>query len=221
MIRLLFFVTINGGTFFVLIRIKKLAAVGRRYTINMESLVKNRIKAIKKGDQNAYAEIVEIYKNKVYQLCYRMLGNRHEAEDVAQEAFIRAYINIHTYNPDMKFSSWLYRIATNLSIDRIRKKKPDFYLDAEVRGTDGLTMYSQLASTDASPEDTLESLELQEIVQKAILKLPEKYRSVIVLKYIEELSLQEISEILDLPVGTVKTRIHRGREALRKQLGHL
>jgi RNA polymerase sigma-70 factor (ECF subfamily) len=187
----------------------------------MEALVKNRIKAVKKGDQNAYAEIVEIYKNKVYQLCYRMLGNRHEAEDVAQEAFIRAYINIHTYNPDMKFSSWLYRIATNLSIDRIRKKKPDFYLDAEVSGTDGLTMYSQLASTEASPEDTLESLELQEIVQKAILKLPEKYRSVIVLKYIEELSLQEISEILDLPIGTVKTRIHRGREALRKQLGHL
>jgi RNA polymerase sigma-70 factor, ECF subfamily len=187
----------------------------------METLVKSRIKAIKKGDQNAYAEIVEIYKNKVYQLCYRMLGNRHEAEDAAQEAFIRAYINIDTYNPNMKFSSWLYRIATNLSIDRIRKKKPDFYLDAEVSGTDGLTMYSQFASTEASPEDALESLELQETVQKAILKLPEKYRSVIVLKYIEELSLQEISEILDLPVGTVKTRIHRGREALRKQLGHL
>jgi RNA polymerase sigma-70 factor, ECF subfamily len=198
-----------------------IAAMARGYKISMETLVKNRIKAIKKGDQNAYAEIVEIYKNKVYQLCYRMLGNRHEAEDVAQEAFIRAYVNIHTYNPNMKFSSWLYRIATNLSIDRIRKKKPDFYLDAEVSGTDGLTMYSQLAATEASPEDALESLELQETVQKAILKLPEKYRSVIVLKYIEELSLQEISEILDLPVGTVKTRIHRGREALRKQLGHL
>jgi RNA polymerase sigma-70 factor (ECF subfamily) len=198
-----------------------IAAMARGYKISMETLVKNRIKAIKKGDQNAYAEIVEIYKNKVYQLCYRMLGNRHEAEDVAQEAFIRAYVNIHTYNPNMKFSSWLYRIATNLSIDRIRKKKPDFYLDAEVSGTDGLTMYSQLATTEASPEEALESLELQETVQKAILKLPEKYRSVIVLKYIEELSLQEISEILDLPVGTVKTRIHRGREALRKQLGHL
>jgi RNA polymerase sigma-70 factor, ECF subfamily len=208
-------------TFFVCIRISYKPQVGRGYKIDMETLIKNRIKAIKKGDQNAYAEIVEIYKNKVYQLCYRMLGNRHEAEDVAQEAFIRAYVNIHTYNLNMKFSSWLYRIATNLSIDRLRKKKPDFYLDAEVSGTDGLTMYSQLAATEASPEDTLESLELQETVQKAILKLPEKYRSVIVLKYIEELSLQEISEILDLPVGTVKTRIHRGREALRKQLGHL
>ncbi|MBA2876271.1 RNA polymerase sigma factor SigW [Thermaerobacillus caldiproteolyticus] len=187
----------------------------------METFIKKRIKAIKKGDQNAYAEIVELYKDKVYRLCYRMLGNRHEAEDAAQEAFVRAYINIHTYNTNMKFSSWLYRIATNLSIDKIRKKKPSVYLDEEVSGTEGLTVYSQLPSTEASPEETLESLELQETVQKAIEKLPEKYRSVIVLKYIEDLSLQEISEILDIPIGTVKTRIHRGREALRKHLGHL
>lgn len=187
----------------------------------MEIFVKKRIKAIKKGDQNAYADIVDLYKDKIYRLCYRMLGNRHEAEDIAQEAFIRAYVNIHTYNPNMKFSSWLYRIATNLAIDKIRKKKPDAYLDEEISGTDGLTMYSQLSSNEASPEETLESMELQETVQKAIEKLPEKYRSVIVLKYIEDLSLQEISEILDLPLGTVKTRIHRGREALRKHLGHL
>ncbi|WP_027410619.1 RNA polymerase sigma factor SigW [Anoxybacteroides tepidamans] len=187
----------------------------------MDIFVKNRIKAIQKGDQNAYAEIVELYKDKVYRLCYRMLGNRHEAEDAAQEAFIRAYVNINTYNPTMNFSSWLYRIATNLSIDKLRKKKPDIYLDEEVSGTEGLTMYSQLPSKEASPEDAVESLELQETVQKAIEKLPEKYRSVIVLKYINDLSLQEISEILDLPIGTVKTRIHRGREALRKHLGHL
>jgi len=187
----------------------------------MDLFVKKRIKAIQKGDQNAYAEIVELYKEKVYRICYRMLGNRHEAEDAAQEAFIRAYVNIDTYNPAMKFSSWLYRIATNLSIDKLRKKKPDVYLDEEVSGAEGLTMYSQLPAADASPEDTVETLELQETVQKAIQKLPEKYRSVIVLKYIEDLSLQEISEILDLPIGTVKTRIHRGREALRKHLGHL
>lgn len=82
-------------------------------------------------------------------------------------------------------------------------------------------MYSQLADKGTSPEDALESLELQKMVQEAILKLPEKYRTVIVLKYIDELSLQEISDILNLPIGTVKTRIHRGREALRKHLGHL
>jgi len=187
----------------------------------METLIKNRISQVKKGDQNAFAEIVEIYKDKVYQLCYRMLGNRHEAEDIAQEAFIRAYVNIHSYDMNRKFATWLYRIATNLSIDRIRKKKPDFYLDAEVAGAEGLTLYSQVAADVELPEDQVESLELQATIQKEILKLPEKYRSAIVLKYIEELSLKEISEILELPIGTVKTRIHRGREALRHQLRHV
>ncbi|AIM16723.1 MULTISPECIES: RNA polymerase sigma factor SigW [Neobacillus] len=187
----------------------------------MEAIIKKRIKQVIKGDQDAFGEIIEIYKNSVYQLCYRMLGNRHEAEDMAQETFIRAYVNIKSFNQDRKFSTWLFRIATNLCIDRIRKKKPDYYLDAEVAGTEGLTMYSQLSSETQLPEKELESLELQETVQKEILKLPEKYRSAIILKYIEDLSLNEISEILDLPIGTVKTRIHRGREALRQQLRYV
>ena len=112
----------------------------------MEALIKKRIKQVIKGDQNAFGEIVEIYKDKVFQIAFRMLGNRHEAEDIAQEAFIRAYINIESFNINLKFSTWLYRIATNLCIDRIRKKKPDYFLDAEVAGTEGLTMYSQIPS---------------------------------------------------------------------------
>lgn len=86
------------------------------------SYYKKRIKQVIKGDQDAFGEIVEIYKNSIYQLGYRMLGNRHEAEDIAQEAFIRAYVNINSFNQEMKFSTWLFRIATNLCIDRIRKK---------------------------------------------------------------------------------------------------
>jgi RNA polymerase sigma-70 factor, ECF subfamily len=187
----------------------------------MEVLIKKRIKQVLKGDQNAFGEIVEMYKDKVFQISYRMLGNRHEAEDIVQEAFIRAYVNIQRYNLELKFSTWLYRITTNLCIDRIRKKKPDYYLDAEVKGTEGLTMYSQVPSKTTLPEDDVESLELQDTIQKEIMKLPEKYRSVIVLKYIEELSLKEISEILEMPLGTVKTRIHRGRETLRKRLQHM
>ncbi|WP_160725702.1 RNA polymerase sigma factor SigW [Bacillus sp. USDA818B3_A] len=187
----------------------------------MDKIVKKRIKQVIKGDQDAFGEIVETYKNSVYQLCYRMLGNRHEAEDIAQEAFLRAYVNIKSFNQDLKFSTWLFRIATNLCIDRLRKKKPDYYLDAEVSGTEGLTMYSQISSDTPLPENEVESLELQETVQKEILKLPEKYRSAIVLKYMEDMSLNEISEILDLPLGTVKTRIHRGREALRQQLRYV
>ncbi len=187
----------------------------------MEEFVKSRINEVRKGDHNAFGEIVEIYKDRIYQLCYRMLGNAHEAEDIAQEAFIRAYVNIERYNINRKFSTWLYRIATNLCIDRIRKKKPDYFLDAEVAGTDGLNLYSQVKSKEMSPDEKVAKMELQEIIQMEILKLPEKYRSVILLKYIEELSLKEISEVLDLPIGTVKTRIHRGREALRKQLRNI
>ncbi|WP_409291016.1 RNA polymerase sigma factor SigW [Peribacillus sp. SCS-37] len=187
----------------------------------MEVLVKEKINQVLNGDQNAYSTIVEEYKDKVFYLCYRMVGNRHEAEDLAQEAFVKAYIHLKSFNMNLKFSTWIYRIATNLCIDRIRKKKPDYYLDAEIAGTDGLDMYSQLASDADSPEKEAESMEMQEAVQKEILKLPEKYRSVIILKYMEDLSLKEISDALDLPVGTVKTRIHRGREALRLQLRHL
>ncbi len=187
----------------------------------MEIFIKQKIKRIKKGDQSAFEEVVSFYQNKVYQICFRMLGNAHEAEDIAQEAFLRAYTNIHSFDDNRKFSTWLYRIATNLSIDRIRKKKPDYFLDAEVKGTEGLTMYSQISADQALPDEEVESLELQEYIHKEILSLPAKYRSVIVLRYIDELSLQEISEILDIPVGTVKTRVHRGREALRKKLRNL
>lgn len=187
----------------------------------MDALVNKRIKQVLKGDQNAFADIVSLYQHKLYQVCYRMLGNKQESEDIAQEAFVRAYMNLHTFDQKRKFSTWLYRIATNLCIDRIRKKKPDYYLDAEVTGTEGLDLYSQIASEDQLPEETLEQMELQDRIQYEIGRLPDKYRTVVVLKYIEELSLQEISEILDMPLGTVKTRIHRGREALRKQLNNL
>ncbi|WP_018924379.1 RNA polymerase sigma factor SigW [Salsuginibacillus kocurii] len=185
----------------------------------MDEIIKSKIKEVKEGNQAAFAEIVEAYKNQVYQIAYRMTGNVHEAQDIAQEAFVRAYTNIDRYDTNRKFSTWIYRIATNLSIDRLRKKKPDLYLDAEVKGAEGLTGYSQLAATEEWPEDQVIRLEWQEWIQEEISYLPPKYRAAIILKYMEDKSLREISEILDLPEGTVKTHIHRGREALRKRLG--
>ncbi|XKH49613.1 RNA polymerase sigma factor SigW [Chryseomicrobium palamuruense] len=187
----------------------------------MDAIVNKRIKQVLNGNQDAYTEIVDLYQARLYQVCYRMLGNKHEAEDITQEAFLRAFINLHSFDQKRKFSTWIFRIATNLCIDRIRKKKPDYHLDAQVPGTDGLDMYSQVAASEALPVEQLEKMEMQERVQYEISRLPDKYRSVIVLKYMEELPLQEISEILDLPLGTVKTRIHRGREALRKQMSQL
>ncbi|MFD1360938.1 RNA polymerase sigma factor SigW [Lentibacillus salinarum] len=187
----------------------------------MDWMIREKVKQVKRGDQSAFADVVTFYQHKIYQHCYRMLGNRHEAEDIGQETFIRAYVNIHSFDDNRKFSTWLYRIATNLVIDRIRKRKPDYYLDAEIKGTDGLTMYSQLAADNRLPEEEVEGWELQDYITEKIAGLPPKYRSVIMLRYLEEFSLKEISEILDIPLGTVKTRIHRGREALRKKLRHV
>lgn len=188
---------------------------------SMDTTIKRIIQDVKKGDQLAFAELVELYKDKVYQISYRMVGNVHEAQDIAQEAFLRAYMNIETYDVDRKFSTWLFRIVTNLSIDRLRKKKPDYYMDQEVEGTTGLTLSSQIAATDELPEDQVITHELQDWIQGEILNLPSKYRSAIILKYIEDLSLKEIGDVLDLPIATVKTRIHRGREALRKRLSNV
>ncbi|MCL7749665.1 RNA polymerase sigma factor SigW [Halalkalibacter alkaliphilus] len=187
----------------------------------MDTIVKRLIREVRKGDQQAFAEIVELYKDKVYQVAYRMVGNVHEAQDVAQEAFLRAYTNIDRFDVNRKFSTWLFRIATNVAIDRLRKKKPDFYLQDEVKGSEGLTFESQLAADEERPEDQVVTIEMQEWVQHEINQLPPKYRTAIILKYMEDLSISEISDILDIPQSTVKTRVHRGREALRKRMRHV
>lgn len=203
------------------IRIEGTAARGGGETAMDQLLINKRINEVLKGNQEAFEEIVTAFQHRLYHVCYRMLSNRQEAEDIAQEAFVRAYTNLHTFDQKRKFSTWLFRIATNLCIDRIRKKKPDYHLDANVPGTDGLTMYSQIAVDEELPEDEVEKMETQQRIQYEIGRLSDRYRSVIILRYIEELPLKEISEILELPLGTVKTRVHRGRAALRKQMGDL
>ncbi|KZE67551.1 RNA polymerase subunit sigma [Fictibacillus phosphorivorans] len=182
----------------------------------MDALIANMVTQVKKGDQEAFEGIVDLFKDKIYRHCFRMVGNGHEAEDLAQETFLRAYRNISKYNNEYKFSTWIFRIATNLCIDRLRKKKPDYYLDAEVPGTDGANMYSQLSTEEPLPEEVVTENEQWNELQAEIMKLPEKYRTAILLKYVDDLSLEEISQIMDIPVPTVKTRIHRGREALKK-----
>ncbi|ARU60402.1 RNA polymerase sigma factor SigW [Tumebacillus avium] len=184
----------------------------------MELIEQRIVKRAQKGDRLAFAELVELYKDKLYNLGYRMLGNPQEAEDIAQEAFLRAYANLNKYNANHKFSTWIYRIATNLCIDRIRKKKADYSLDAEVDGIEGGDMYSRLKSPGDTPEQAAVRNEARQEVQDAIEALPDNYRTAVILKYLHDLSLQEISEILEVPVSTVKTRIHRGREALRAGL---
>ncbi|CDN43484.1 RNA polymerase sigma factor SigW [Paenibacillus sp. P22] len=186
----------------------------------VKSIEANLIRLALKGDQRAFADLVGMYQDKLYHLAYRMLYNRQEAEDAVQETFLRVFRNMERYDESMKFSTWIYRITTNLAIDRLRRRKPGFSLDAEVPEHDGLDGYSMFASEDASPEDEVLLSETQRIIRTAIETLPPKYKSVMVLRYLEDLSLQEISDVLDMPVTTIKTRVHRGREFLRKKLEH-
>lgn len=185
----------------------------------MEQIEAKIVKRVQLGDAMAFAELVELYKDKIYNLSYRMLGNAHDAEEAAQETFLRVYANIKKYDARHKFSTWIYRIGTNCSIDRLRKKKFDASLDAPLdQEEDGADLYSIVPNRDRAPDELIVHKETRLLLQEAIERLPNTYRAVIVLKYIEDLSLQEISEILELPVSTIKTRLHRGREALRSCL---
>lgn len=187
----------------------------------MQHIETRLAKLARNGDRHAFAELVDLYKDKLFHLAYRMLGNAQEAEDIVQETFIRVYKNLKRYDSTHKFSTWIYRIASNLCIDRLRKKRHTSYsLDADMKEGEGLDGYSMLAADDASPEDQLALSETQQQIRQAIEKMPEKYRTVIILRYLQDLSLKEISDILDMPVTTVKTRVHRGREYLRKRLDY-
>lgn len=184
----------------------------------MKSLEARLARMALKGDQRAFEELVDLYQNKLYHMAYRMLGGRQEAEDAVQETFLRVFRNLDRYDENMKFSTWIYRITTNLCIDKLRKRKPTYSLDAEAGDHEGLDGYSMLPSDERTPESEAVLSETQQIIRNAIEHLPAKYKSVMVLRYLEDLSLQEIGDVLGMPVTTIKTRVHRGREFLRKRL---
>lgn len=185
------------------------------------NVLENRLARLAlKGDQQAFAELVDLYQDKLYHMAYRMLNNRQEAEDVVQDTFLRVYKNLDRFDETLKFSTWIYRIATNLCIDRLRKRKPTYSLDAESQEYDGLDGYSMIPSDNRTPESELILSDTQRIIHQAMESLPPKYKSVMMLRYIQDMSLQEVGDILDMPVTTIKTRVHRGREFLRKKLEH-
>jgi len=154
----------------------------------------------------------------VYNLAYRMSSNSHEAEDISQEAFLRAYQSLARFNPSYKFSTWLYQITLNIIRDRFKKKELNYVsLDTPIE-TDDSEFYLQPADSTNDPEQIITQQEDVRAVQQAINSLPLKYREVLVLRHLQDLSYIEISNILKLPQGTVKVRLYRAREQLRKIL---
>ncbi|MFQ5655906.1 MAG: RNA polymerase sigma factor [Candidatus Methylomirabilales bacterium] len=161
------------------------------------------------GQKEAYGLLVERYKTMIHNLAYRMVGNGAEAEDIAQETFIKGYVALRSFRGDCRFSTWLCRITLNKCKDLLRKRR---HGDAVV--------LPESQGNWANPGQVLEGRERGAAVQRALSRLPAKYREAVILRHLEDLDYPEVAEILGVPVGTVKVRAFRGREMLRTLLAH-
>ena len=169
-------------------------------------------KRFKDGDLSAFEELVRKYQDKVYNLCRYMLHDSHNAQDAAQEVFLKAYSGFKDFRADSAFYSWLYRIAVNACLDQKRRSN-------QSSDSLGTTLSAEdLPSSGPSAERLYESKETGRLIDAALQRLPDKLKAAIVLKEIEELSYEQIAEVLDTSIGTVKSRISRAREELRRLL---
>ena len=176
----------------------------------------------KQGHDAAFRELVRRYERPVFSLLYRMVRDRALAEDLAQETFIKVLNGIKSYRPEFKFSSWIFKIANNAAIDHLRRKSID---TLSLDGAPGAETADQIRATSLqldsrgeSPLSEVENRELGTAIERAIARLRPEYRSCILLRHVEGYSYEEIAESLDLPLGTVKTYIHRARNELRGYL---
>ncbi|HET6349956.1 MAG TPA: sigma-70 family RNA polymerase sigma factor [Candidatus Krumholzibacteria bacterium] len=170
------------------------------------------------GDERAFRALLEKYERAVFSICLRMVRNRDEAADLAQEAFIKVFGSLDKYNPAYAFSSWLFKITSNLCIDHLRKRRiTTFAMDEPVEGEKG-EYTRQYVAPDLPPDETFSRDEKMRRLEEGIAALPEHYRIMLVLRHQEDMSYEEIAESLSIPLGTVKARIHRAREMLKSIL---
>lgn len=162
------------------------------------------IEQARSGDRHAFGELVLLHRPGVVNVIYRMCGDAHLAEDAAQDAFIKAWDKLHTWQPRSAFRNWLYRIATNTALDALRKARPTVDIDD-----------LPIAAGGAGTEARVEQRQRAKLVQQAVLSLPEASRSVLILREYEGLSYREIADTLDIPMGTVMSRLNYARTRLR------
>jgi RNA polymerase sigma-70 factor, ECF subfamily len=177
------------------------------------------------GREVAFRELIRRYERPVFSLVFRMCRDRTMSEDLAQETFIKVLNNIDKYDPAFKFSSWLFKIANNVAIDHLRRRQLD---TVSMEGSPHATTTDlaeatsfELATQGETPLQELEARELGSEIERAIAQLRPEYRACILLRHVEDKSYEEIAATLDLPLGTVKTYIHRARHELRKLLEHV
>ena len=179
----------------------------------------------KEGREAAYRELIRRYERPVFSLILRMVRDRQLAEDLAQETFFKALNAIGSYRPEFKFSSWIFKIANNAAIDQLRRREVDtLSIDGAPNATSADDIEAtalQVGDKGETPLAELEARELGTHIERAIAQLRPEYRSCIMLRHVEGLAYEEIAQLLDLPLGTVKTYIHRARHELRDMLAHL
>ncbi len=177
------------------------------------------------GKEAAYRELIRRYERPVFSLVLRMVRDRQLAEDLSQETFIKALNAIASYRPEYKFSSWIFKIANNAAIDHLRKREVNtLSIDGAPNATSADDIEAtalQVGDKSETPLAELEARELGTAIERAIGQLRPEYRSCIMLRHVEGLAYEEIAQLLDLPLGTVKTYIHRARHELRDMLTHL
>jgi len=197
-----------------------------RQTLDLPNLPDADVVSLaQRGNESAFRELIRRYERPVFSLIYRMVRDSAAAEDLAQDSFIKVLNHLDKYRPEFKFSSWLFKIANNVAIDFLRKRQLDtISIDGSPHASTAAEVEAtsiELSDSAESPLDELASRELGAIIEQAIAKLRPEYRNCIMLRHVEGRSYEEIAATLDLPLGTVKTYIHRARHQLREALEHL
>ena len=174
------------------------------------------VQAAINGDQKAYAQLMDRYRDSIYFMLLKMVNNRDDADDLTIEAFGKAFNKLHQYTPNYAFSTWLFKIASNNCIDFIRKKKKKqlLSLDKPIEGNDGGEMTMDVPSGTLDPEETYIKEQKKILMHGVVEKLKPRYRTLVELRYFKEFSYEEIAQELDLPLGTVKAQLFRAREFL-------
>lgn len=171
--------------------------------------------ALDKGDQKAYAELMERYRDPVYFMLLKMINNKDDADDLTIEAFGKAFKRLDQYTPTFAFSTWLFKIASNNCIDFIRRKKMImFSIDKKYENNEGAEMNTDIKADSLNPEEHMVKKQKVKHMRDIVEKLKPRYRVLVEMRYFDELSYEEIAEKLDLPLGTVKAQLFRAREFL-------
>lgn len=171
----------------------------------------------KQGNKEAFEQLVKLYQNKVYALCYQLTSNQSDAQDLAQEAFVKAYRSLSGFRNEADFGTWMHRITVNLWINTKRRKKPEVSLDATIDTGNGEINF-EVASNEETPDEKLERKELNMLVQLALNDLSEEHKTVLVLREMQGYNYEEIAQITGCSLGTVKSRINRARQNLKEKV---